>query len=162
MAVLVRSAAHRFPDTIPFADKIETYLNGLHLKDLALACACAEGREPAWEHFFTRFRDYLYTAASAVIRLSPVDLRARQLADNLYAELYGVRSGTARRPLFSYFHGRSKLETWLRTLLAQRYVDEIRSAKRLEPLEDNPGDSPPIPQTRGWIHSNSGGRYATD
>jgi RNA polymerase sigma factor (sigma-70 family) len=54
----------------------------------------------------------------------------------LYAELYGLRgAGGARgRALLDYFHGRSKLATWLRTVLAQRHVDSLRSAKRTESL----------------------------
>src|ERR1019366_8172540 len=52
-----------------------------------------------------------------------------ELADSLYAELYGIRStGVGRRKsLFEYFHGRSKLSTWLRAVLTQRHVDLLRS-----------------------------------
>jgi RNA polymerase sigma-70 factor (ECF subfamily) len=57
------------------------------------------------------------------------DARAEELADSLYAELYGVRSagGERRKSLFDYFHGRSKLSTWLRAVLAQRHVDLLRT-----------------------------------
>ncbi len=63
---------------------------------------------------------------------------ARDLADSLYAELYGLDSSGAvrRRSLLEYFHGRSKLATWLRTVLAQRYVDALRATRRMEPLPD--------------------------
>jgi RNA polymerase sigma-70 factor len=142
---LMRSLAHRFPGSKVPAVEAETYLHSLHLKDLALACACSEGREPAWEYFFTRYRNYLYAAAAAVMRLNSGDPRARELADNLYAELYGAGRGTIRRSLFSYFHGRSKLETWLRVLLAQRFVDKIRSEKRLEPIGEKTVNASTIP-----------------
>jgi RNA polymerase sigma factor (sigma-70 family) len=36
-----------------------------------------------------------------------------------------------------YFHGRSSLATWLRAVLAQRYVDRIRATRRLVPLPDD-------------------------
>jgi RNA polymerase sigma-70 factor len=133
---LARSAAQRFFSGLPVADEIEAYLCRLHLKDLALACACAEGREKAWEFFFNTFRNYLYTAAAAIMRLSSSDPRARELADTLYAELFGAGRGKERQPLFRYFHGRSKLETWLRAILAQRYVDSMRTSKKFESMED--------------------------
>ena len=98
----------------------------LHLEDLALACACAEGDEAAWEHFIRELRPVLYRAADA---LDPGG-GARDLADGIYGELF-------ERSLFRYFHGRSSLATWLRAVLAQRQVDRIRAQRRLEPLPDD-------------------------
>ena len=40
------------------------------------------------------------------------------------------------RSLFRYFHGRSSLTTWLRAVLAQRYVDRLRTIRRTEALPD--------------------------
>ena len=40
-----------------------------------------------------------------------------------------------RRSLFRYFHGRSTLATWLRAVLAQRYVDILRRTRRFESIE---------------------------
>jgi RNA polymerase sigma-70 factor (ECF subfamily) len=52
-----------------------------------------------------------------------------------------VRGESAqRRSLFDYYHGRSKLSTWLRSILAQRRVDQVRAARRMEPLDDNHGE----------------------
>jgi RNA polymerase sigma factor (sigma-70 family) len=45
-----------------------------------------------------------------------------------------------RRSLFDYFHGRSKLTTWLHAILSQRHVDEIRRTRRMESLDDPPGE----------------------
>ena len=108
----------------PASFVLERYLKSLHLEDLALACACADGDEAAWEHFVREYRPSLYRAADA---LDPSG-RARELADSLYADLYGTteRAGE-RRSLFRYFHGRSSLPTWLRAVLAQRHVDAIRA-----------------------------------
>jgi RNA polymerase sigma-70 factor (ECF subfamily) len=113
--------------------KPERYLSSLRLEDLALACACAAGHEAAWEHFIREHRPLLYRAADA---LAPGGA-AREIADGLYAELFGLseREGQ-RRSLFRYFHGRSSLGTWLRAVLAQRFVDGVRSSRRLEPLPD--------------------------
>jgi RNA polymerase sigma factor (sigma-70 family) len=105
----------------------------LRLEDLALACACADGHEPAWEHFVREQRPALYRAADA---LDPGG-GARDLADALYADLYGISAhGGARTSLLDYYHGRSTLATWLRAVLAQRVVDRARVRKRLDPLPD--------------------------
>lgn len=119
----------------------DAYLKGLHLDDLALACACAAGDERAWEHFVREFRPVLYRAADA---LAPGG-SARELADSLYADLYGVQARDGeRRSLFRYFHGRSSLATWLRAVLAQRQVDAIRSGRRHDPLPADDHPSAPI------------------
>jgi RNA polymerase sigma factor (sigma-70 family) len=55
-----------------------------------------------------------------------------------------VREGR-RRSLFGYFHGRSKLATWLRALLAQRQIDYARASRRQEPLDDVHDLSDPSP-----------------
>jgi len=135
--VLERSTAHRFKDA-PSGDKtIETYLRTLHVSDLALARACSAGNSAAWEFFLTRFRPELYRAARAI---AGDDANARELADSLYADLYGLSESQGRRKsLFDYFHGQSKLSTWLRAVLAQRHVDEIRRARRTQSLEDDAG-----------------------
>ena len=126
-AALARSVAHRFSDatTQPSAGAIQSYLETLHHADLALACACSAGSEAAWEFFVGQFRQELYRAARAIARsASTGDSDARELADSLYADLYGLRESEGRRKsLFDYFHGRSKLGTWLRAVLAQRHVD---------------------------------------
>jgi RNA polymerase sigma-70 factor (ECF subfamily) len=112
---------------------IERYLGELHLEDIALACACADGDEAAWEHFVLEHRPLLYRAADAI---EPGG-GARELADSLYADLFGLRDREGeRQSLFRYFHGRSSLSTWLRAVLAQRYVDRLRTTRRLDALPD--------------------------
>src|SRR4029434_2989755 len=67
---------------------------------------------------------------------------ARELADSLYGELYGIdERGEARQSLFRYFHGRSSLATWLRAVLAQRHVDRIRAVRRVEAMPDDLPDA---------------------
>ena len=66
-------------------------------------------------------------------------MAAREIADSMWAELYGVGGdthGTKRRSLLDYFHGRSSLATWMRAIVAQRHIDSVRSSRRFDPLED--------------------------
>jgi RNA polymerase sigma-70 factor (ECF subfamily) len=136
-AALAASAAHAFGERAPSAAEVTKYLSGLHLDDLALAVGCADGNDAAWEHFVREFRPALYRAADAI----DASGGARELADSLYGDLFGARDADSqRRSLFRYFHGRSSLATWLRAVLAQRHVDRLRRARRLEPLPDD--DSP--------------------
>jgi RNA polymerase sigma-70 factor (ECF subfamily) len=44
--------------------------------------------------------------------------------------------GGVRTSLFNYYSGKSSLATWLRAVLAQRYVDRLRAQRRAEPLPD--------------------------
>jgi RNA polymerase sigma factor (sigma-70 family) len=149
---LEASAAKAFPAGEPSARELERYLGSLRLDDLALASACAEGHEAAWDHFVLEYRPVLYRAADAI---DPGG-GARELADSLYADLFGVevkkvrlkpdttylqdederypQDEGGRRSLFRYFHGRSSLATWLRAVLAQRQVDRVRLQARITPL----------------------------
>jgi RNA polymerase sigma-70 factor (ECF subfamily) len=114
-AALEASAARAFENRSPSADQRAEYFRALHLKDLALAAACADGCEAAWDHFVREHRPILYRAAEAIDRSDG----ARDLADALYADLFGLRERDGQRnSLFRYFHGRSSLNTWLRALLA--------------------------------------------
>jgi RNA polymerase sigma-70 factor (ECF subfamily) len=110
------------------------YFRGLRLDDLVLARACAAGNERAWEHFIARHRQPLIRAAIAI---TGSETLGRDLADQLYAELFGLntREGERRCPLLSY-RGRGSLMGWLRTTLAQRHVDHHRRGWRLKPLDD--------------------------
>src|SRR5271157_4383909 len=111
-----------------------TFLLTLRVEELALARACAAGHNTAWELFLTRYREKLYQAA---LRIAREDSAARDLADTLYAELYGttVREGERASKLAS-FTGRGSLEGWLRTVLAQEFVNRYRRTKRLVSLDE--------------------------
>lgn len=135
---LEASIRKRFASAPPLSSGLEQYLATLHVQDLALACACAEGIEPAWEHFVAIYRHYLYSAAAAIIRRPSHDPYVREFADSVYATLYGKNTARGRNSLFEHFHGRSKLATWLRAVLAQRYVDVIRREKKFDSLDDGP------------------------
>jgi len=137
-ASVERAAGNANSDTRTVA----RYLEGLHVEDLALACACADGDELAWEHFVAEYRPHLYRAADA---LDPGG-GARELADSLYADLFGLEQKAGnRQSLFRYFHGRSSLTTWLRAVLAQRHVDRFRASRRFEALPDEASLKAPDP-----------------
>lgn len=137
---LARSVASRFKGLTPTPRELERYLGGLCLEDFALACACSEGQEAAWNFFVDNYRGYLRRCAGVMLRCGAEAPEARELADSLFAELYGLadgRRGTAS--LFRYFHGRSSLKTWLRAVMAQRHVDGIRATRRFDSLDDEAG-----------------------
>ncbi|HVO57534.1 MAG TPA: sigma-70 family RNA polymerase sigma factor [Dongiaceae bacterium] len=141
-SALTRSAAKRFGSNPPAADKINSYFATLHAADLALACACAEGLESAWNDFVAHYQGYLRSAAAAILRCHADDAAAIELADSLFADLYGVSDNKiAGRSLFRYFHGRSSLKTWLRAVLAQRHIDTIRAGRRFDSLDEENSES---------------------
>jgi RNA polymerase sigma factor (sigma-70 family) len=149
---LERSLSSRFRDERPSATECRRYLEALQLEELALAAACSEGLPAAWAHFIDCYRPALRRAASAIAG----DQAGAELADNLYAELYGLEERHGhRRSLFDYFHGRSRLSTWLRAVIAQAHVDRGRAHRRLQPLDaaaDPPAPSVVIdPQTSGEL-----------
>jgi len=115
-------------------DEARSFLLSLRVDELALARACAAGENSAWELFLTRYREKLYLSA---LRIAREDSAARELADTLYADLYGTttREGQRVSKLASYT-GRGSLEGWLRTVLAQEYVNRYRRTKRLVSLDE--------------------------
>lgn len=131
--VLALAAAKRFAAAEPGPAAVAGFLDALHLEDLALAIGCADGDEAAWDAFVGRYRAELTRAASSIAGAG----QGRELADSLFAELFGVDArGARRRPLFEYFHGRSRLSTWLHALLSQRHVDALRASRRTSSLDE--------------------------
>jgi RNA polymerase sigma-70 factor, ECF subfamily len=121
------------PGALPDANQKAVFYRSLHLTELALAHACALGREAAWERFLSLHRGPLKQAAIAITGSATL---GEELADSLYAELYGLREreGQRRSPLASYT-GRGSLAGWLRTTLVQRFRDHHRRTHRETPLE---------------------------
>jgi RNA polymerase sigma-70 factor (ECF subfamily) len=106
----------------------------LRYEELALARGCAAGHERAWTEFLNRYRGKLYESARVITR---DDASARELADGIYAELYGLdlRDGV-RRSKLEHYSGRGSLEGWLRTVLAQEWVNRYRKVKREVSIEE--------------------------
>jgi RNA polymerase sigma-70 factor, ECF subfamily len=118
--------------------ELRSFFLTLRIDELALARACAAGNNSAWEIFLTRYREKLYLSA---LRIAREDSAARELADTLYADLYGTTTREGRRisKLASYM-GRGSLEGWLRTVLAQEYVNRYRKTKRYVSLDEESED----------------------
>jgi RNA polymerase sigma-70 factor (ECF subfamily) len=112
--------------------------SSLRIEDLALARACAMGNERAWEVFLTRFRAKLYDIAGYIARETS---SARELADGIYGDLYGTTSRDGQRvsKLASYT-GRGSLEGWLRTVMAQEFINKYRRQRRLVSLDGEEED----------------------
>jgi RNA polymerase sigma-70 factor, ECF subfamily len=114
-------------------DALDLY-RSLRLEELALARACAAGNDAAWDVFLVRYREKLYDAARSI---APSESTARELADSLYAELFGTETRDSRRiSKLNYYAGRGSLEGWLRMVLAQEYVNLFRSQRRLVSLDE--------------------------
>ena len=140
--ILVRAAVGQNfglpPGATALKEKQAAYFRSLKLDDLVLAKACAAGNERAWEHFMAAYGQPLTRAAIAI---SGSETVGRDLADAFYAELYGLntRDGERRCPLDSY-RGRGSLLGWLRTTLAQRFVDHYRRTFREQAFDDQVHD----------------------
>jgi RNA polymerase sigma-70 factor, ECF subfamily len=114
-------------------EEIATFLSGLKLDELALAHGCAAGNQHAWDVFLTKYRESIYQAARSITRNEST---GRELADSLYAELYGIGPAEERRSKLALYSGRGSLAGWLRMVLAQSFVNQIRAGKRLVSIEE--------------------------
>ncbi len=132
-AALHRSLSARFAAEAPSEGDVEAYLGSLFLEDLALAAACERGTQSAWVEFLGRFRPVLIGAATTIFG---DEGRAQEATDALYADLYGLEERDGRRrSLFQYFHARSSLASWLRSVVARNFVDGYRAERRSQALK---------------------------
>lgn len=123
----------------------------LRLEELALARACAAGDERAWQDFISRYRRKLHSMALHITRDGA---HAAELADSLFADLYGVnaRDGVRSSKLASYT-GRGSLEGWLRAVMAQEFINRYRKQKHTVSLEEQVEEgvqfAAPVPEPIG-------------
>jgi RNA polymerase sigma-70 factor (ECF subfamily) len=110
------------------------FCSALRLEELALARACAAGNERAWQDFISRYQQKLHGMA---LHITHDGAHAADLADSLFADLYGVntRDGVRRSKLI-FYTGRGSLEGWLRTVIAQEFINRYRKQKRVVSLEE--------------------------
>jgi len=154
-AAILEDAARKSPGGKTPSEKKDFY-SKLHVEDLMLARACAAGNERAWEVFMLRFREKLYDVAGYITRESST---ARDLADSVYADLYGTRTREGKRvSKLNFYTGRGSLEGWLRTVLAQEFVNSYRTRRRLVSLEEESEDgaqfaAAPIQASPGFADS---------
>jgi len=133
-AAILEEVSTRFLAPKAASEETRALYVSLKLEELVLARACAAGHERAWDTFLVRYREKLYDMATGIARQSSA---ARELADGIYADLYGTteRDGKRVSKLASYC-GRGSLEGWLRTVMAQEFVNRYRKQKRLVSLDE--------------------------
>ena len=133
-AEILADVAMKYLPAVATQAEARTFLLSLRVDELALARACAAGKDAAWELFLIRYREKLYQSS---LRIAREDSAARDLADTLYAELYGTHTREGERvSKLASFTGRGSLEGWLRTVLAQEFVNRYRRTKRLVSLDE--------------------------
>src|SRR5215470_17391576 len=122
------------PNT-PHAE-IAKFIDELQADDLYLIIACERGDEKAWTDLVERFTT---TVRSAARSASSNEDAAEDLAQSIWAELYGLRTRKDGMPAskLAYYSGRGSLAGWLRAVVAQLAVDVFRKQSRLvQPEED--------------------------
>jgi RNA polymerase sigma-70 factor len=133
---LWRSVERRFSvdrDSIS-RDSVVRFLDSLHIRDLALAVGCLLGNDAAWSHLLATYRTPIDGFAHATLGTSA---RANEIADSLWADLYGLRAsdGDRRSPL-EHYGGRSSLLSWLRVVVTRLEADRWRATRHMEPLDE--------------------------
>jgi RNA polymerase sigma-70 factor, ECF subfamily len=121
-------------DSVTLAEGKADFCAGLRLEELALARACAAGNDRAWQDFISRYRHKLHSMAIHITRDAA---HAAELADSLFADLYGVNARDGlRNSKLVFYTGRGSLEGWLRTVMAQEFINRYRKQKRTVSLEE--------------------------
>ncbi len=117
------------------AREIVEFLDALHADELLLVVACERGDERAWEDMMGRFKATVLSAARGA---SAGEAEAEELAQSVWAELYGLRvreDGTLAGKL-AYYSGCGSLGGWLRAVVGQLAVDRHRRSAKLVQTED--------------------------
>jgi len=144
------------PGVLASRAQIAAFWRTLQLPDLALAHACALGREPAWDRFIRQYREPMTQAAIGITGSASA---GHELADSLYSEMFGLteRDGLRCSPL-AYYSGRGSLKGFLRASLAQRHVDHHRRTGRETSLPAGelaaaPVAPTPPPDVLAWLQT---------
>lgn len=117
-------------------DEIAKFIDEMQADDLCLIMACERGDESAWNELVERFTA---TVRSAARSASSNEDAAEDLAQSIWAELYGLRKradGTTASKL-AYYSGRGSLAGWLRAVVGQLAVDVFRKQSRLVQTEED-------------------------
>jgi RNA polymerase sigma-70 factor, ECF subfamily len=118
------------------ASDIAAFIEGMQADDLCLIIACEQNDESAWSDLVERFTPAVRSAARSA---SANQDTAEDLAQSIWAELYGLRAGKdgKRSSKLAYYSGRGSLAGWLRAVVAQLAVDTYRKQSRLVQTEDD-------------------------
>src|ERR1041385_3439283 len=122
------------PNT-PHAE-IAKFIDEMQADDLCLIIACERGDENAWTDMVERFTP---TVRSAARSASSNEDAAEDLAQSIWAELYGLRTRKDGAPAskLAYYSGRGSLAGWLRAVVGQLAVDTFRKQSRLVQTEED-------------------------
>jgi len=115
---------------------IAEFIDKLQADDLCLIVACELGDQSAWTDLVERFSA---TVRSAARSASSNEESAEDLAQSIWAELYGLRVNDDGRPTgkLAYYSGRGSLAGWLRAVVAQLAIDQHRKQSRLVQTEED-------------------------
>ena len=117
------------------AGEIDDFLDALRADDLCLVVACERGDDAAWSDLMEQFRATVLSAARGA---SASEDAAEELAQSVWADLYGLRTradGSAAGKL-AYYSGCGSLGGWLRAVVGQLAVDRHRKSARLVQTEE--------------------------
>jgi RNA polymerase sigma-70 factor (ECF subfamily) len=158
---ILEQVAAKYAPAATVEQKLQLWQD-LRIEELVLTRGCVAGHDLAWQEFLTRYREKLYDIARGITK---EDSSGRELADSLYAELYGMNERDGRRvSRLSFYMGRGSLEGWLRTVVAQEFVNRYRKQKRLVSLEEETEDGVQFASTESFSTGPADGRLgeATD
>jgi RNA polymerase sigma-70 factor (ECF subfamily) len=116
--------------------EVTAFIDQMQADDLCLIIACESADETAWNDLVERFSA---TVRSAARSASSNEDAAEDLAQSIWAELYGLRNrkdGKSASKL-AYYSGRGSLAGWLRAVVAQLAIDTYRKQSRLVQAEED-------------------------
>jgi RNA polymerase sigma-70 factor, ECF subfamily len=109
--------------------EVGEFIDALHADELLLVVACERGDEAAWNDLIEQYRP---TVLSAARSSSAGESEAEELADSVWAELYGLRArgdGKAAGKL-AYYSGCGSLGGWLRAVVGLVQTEEASEFDR--------------------------------
>ncbi|MBA2502841.1 MAG: sigma-70 family RNA polymerase sigma factor [Pyrinomonadaceae bacterium] len=120
----------------PKAKVVTDFFDSIRADELCLVLACEAGDEAAWNDLM---KIYGATVRAAARSASSNNEEAEELAQSIWAELYGLRQNDEgkRTGKLGYYSGRGSLGGWLRAIVAQLAVDRHRRTSRFVQTEDD-------------------------
>ena len=118
------------------ASAIASFIDTMQADDLCLIVACERNDDNAWSDLVERFTP---TVRSAARSATANEDAAEELAQSIWAELYGLRGDKdgKRSSKLAYYSGRGSLAGWLRAVVSQLAVDSYRKQSRLVQAEED-------------------------